>query len=141
MSSPKTRWPTTPTSTPSEHPATPSPSSPATCPGFQNFTGPTQADLLRLNVAVPPSAGPPNRLGLVGGDPAGFPNGRRLEDDVTTIELRAVAGLTYPLVSPGYVPDGAAAAIEDGTFNNPGRVLLSEFPYMGTPYSGYSVGT
>ena len=110
-------------------------------PGFQNYTGPTQADLLRLNLAVPPAAGAPNRLGLVGGDPAGFPNGRRLEDDVTTIELRAVAGLTYPLVAPGYVPDGAAAAIEDGTFNNPGRVLLSGFPYMGTPYSGYSVGT
>ena len=110
-------------------------------PGFQNYTGPKQADLLRLNVAVPPAAGAPNRLGLVGGDPAGFPNGRRLVDDVTTIELRAVAGLTYPLVAPGYVPDGAAAAIEDGTFNNPGRVLLSEFPYMGTPYSGYSVGT
>jgi hypothetical protein len=110
-------------------------------PGFQNFTGSTQADLLRLNMAVPPAAGPPNRLGLVGGDPAGFPNGRRLEDDVTTIELRAVAGLTYPLVAPSYVPDGAAAAIEDGTFNNPGRVLLSEFPYIGTPYSGYSVGT
>ena len=110
-------------------------------PGFQNFTGPTQADLLRLNLAVPPATGAPNRLGLVGGDPAGFPNGRRLEDDVTTIELRAVAGLTYPLVAPNYVPDGAAAAIEDGTFNNPGRVLLSEFPYMGTPYSGYSVGT
>ena len=90
---------------------------------------------------MPPAAGAPNRLGLVGGDPAGFPNGRRLVDDVTTIELRAVAGLTYPLVAPGYVPDGAAAAIEDGTFNNPGRVLLSEFPYMGTPYSGYSVGT
>ena len=110
-------------------------------PGFQNYTGPKQADLLRLNVAVPPAAGAPNRLGLVGGDPAGFPNGRRLEDDVTTIELRAVAGLTYPLVAPAYVPDGAAAAIEDGTFNNPGRVLLSAFPYMGTPYSGYSIGT
>ncbi len=110
-------------------------------PGFQNYTGPTQADLLRLNVAVPPAAGTPNRLGLVGGDPAGFPNGRRLVDDVTTIELRAVAGLTYPLVVPSYTADGAAAAIEDGTFNNPGRVLLNDFPYMGTPYSGYSVGT
>jgi hypothetical protein len=110
-------------------------------PGFQNFTGPVQADLLRLNVAVPPAAGPPNRLGLVGGDAAGFPNGRRLEDDVTTIELRAIAGLTIPLVDPSYTPDGAAAAIEDGTFQNPGRVLLPAFPYAGTPYSGYSVGT
>ncbi|HZQ86596.1 MAG TPA: DUF4331 domain-containing protein, partial [Acidimicrobiales bacterium] len=45
-------------------------------PGFQNFTGTTQADMLRLNVAIPPSASP-NSLGLIGGDPAGFPNGRR----------------------------------------------------------------
>ena len=47
-------------------------------PGFQNFTGPVQADLLRLNVAIPPSASP-NDLGLVAGDAAGFPNGRRVE--------------------------------------------------------------
>ena len=68
-------------------------------PGFQNFTGATQADMLRLNVAVPPSNNP-NDLGLVAGDAAGFPNGRRLNDDVVTIELRAVAGLTIPLVDP-----------------------------------------
>lgn len=108
-------------------------------PGFQNFTGPTQADMLRLNVAVPPASAP-NRLGLIGGDPAGFPNGRRLEDDVTTIELRAVAGVTYPLVA-SYTPDGAASLIEDGTWANPGRVFLSDFPYIGTPHSGYAVGT
>lgn len=109
-------------------------------PGFQNFTGATQADMLRLNVAIPP-AGSPNRLGLLGGDLAGFPNGRRLTDDVVAIELRAVAGVTYPLVSPGYVPDGAAALVEDGTFNHPGRTLLNTFPYVGTPYSGYSQPT
>src|SRR6476646_10437749 len=45
-------------------------------PGFQNFTGTRQADLLRLNLAIPPSANP-NPLGLVAGDPAGFPNGDR----------------------------------------------------------------
>lgn len=109
-------------------------------PGFQNFTGTTQADLLRLNMAIKPATSP-NRLGLIGGDPAGFPNGRRLEDDVTTIELRAVAGVTYPLIDPTFVPDGAASLIEDGTFGRPGRILLDEFPYAGTPYSGYSIGT
>ncbi len=109
--------------------------------GFQNFTGTTQADMLRLNVAVPIATGTPNRLGILGGDLAGFPNGRRLEDDVTTIELRAVAGATYPLVDPDFEADGAAGLIEDGTFGNPGRVFLSDFPYIGTPYSGYSVGT
>jgi hypothetical protein len=107
-------------------------------PGFQNFTGTTQADMLRLNVAIPPTA-TPNRLGILGGDLAGFPNGRRLTDDVVTIELRAVAGATYPLVQPAYTPDGAASAIEDGTFNHPGRVFLNDFPYAGTPYSGYEV--
>jgi hypothetical protein len=106
--------------------------------GFQNFTGTTQADELRLNVAIPP-AGAPNRLGLLGGDLAGFPNGRRLEDDVVTIELRAVAGVTIPLVDPGFTPDGAAGLIEDGTNANPGRTLLGSFPFVGTPYSGYEV--
>ena len=68
--------------------------------GFQNYTGPVQADMLRLNTAIPPSD-KPNDLGLLGGDPAGYPNGRRVADDVTTIELRAIAGLTIPLVDPG----------------------------------------
>ncbi|GAB3878604.1 DUF4331 domain-containing protein [Terrabacter terrigena] len=70
-------------------------------PGFQNFTGPRQADLLRLNLAVPPSSSP-NPIGLVAGDPAGFPNGRRLADNVVAIELRAVAGATIPLVDPAF---------------------------------------
>jgi hypothetical protein len=114
-------------------------------PGFQNFTGTTQADMLRLNLAIPPARNP-NRLGLLGGDLAGFPNGRRVTDDVVTIELRAVAGATYPLVDPTFTPDAAVVgdangngAIEDGTFNNPGRQFLDRFPYLGTPYSGYDV--
>ena len=78
-------------------------------PGFQNFTGTRQADLLRLNLAIPPSANP-NPLGLVAGDPAGFPNGRRLLDDVVTVELRAVAGLTIPLVDPSFSPGRGGVA-------------------------------
>ena len=65
-------------------------------PGFQNFTGHDQADMLRLNMAIPPTTTKPSNLGLIGGDAAGFPNGRRVFDDVTTIELRAIAGATYP---------------------------------------------
>ena len=107
-------------------------------PGFQNFTGTTQADELRLNVAIPPAA-TPNRLGLLGGDLAGFPNGRRLTDDIVTVELRAVAGATYPLVDPTFTPDGAVSVIEDGTFNNPGRTFRDVFPYIGLPYAGYDV--
>ena len=66
--------------------------------------------------AIPPSSSP-NNLGLVAGDAAGFPNGRRVDDDVVTIELRAVAGLTIPLVDPLFTPDGAVTAIQDGTSN------------------------
>ena len=74
-------------------------------PGFQNFTGPTQADMLRLNMAIPPSD-PPDPLGLIGGDAAGFPNGRRVCDDVVAIELRAVAGIVYSLIDSSFVPHG-----------------------------------
>ena len=70
-------------------------------PGL-NFTGPTQADLLRLNTALKPgvngacpggtaSAAAPDRLAVLNADLCGFPNGRRLADDVVDIELRAVA--------------------------------------------------
>jgi Domain of unknown function (DUF4331) len=103
-------------------------------PGFQNYTGPIKADLLRLNVAIKPSSAP-NPLGIIGGDLAGFPNGRRVIDDVVTVELRAVAGATYPLVDPTYVPDGAAALVADGTAPPPG--FLDHFPYLGVPISGY----
>ena len=105
--------------------------------GFQNFTGPTQADELRLNVAIPPTH-EPSRLGILDGDLAGFPNGRRPGDDVVTIELRAVAGATYPLIDPTFTPDDAVSAIEDGTFP-PVRHFLDTFPYLGLPYSGYDV--
>ena len=51
------------------------------------------ADLLRLNIGVPPTPfASASRLGLLGGDPAGFPNGRRPFDDVTDIVLRVVVG-------------------------------------------------
>jgi hypothetical protein len=104
-------------------------------PGFQNFTGTTEADMLRLNVAIPPSP-TPNALGVLGGDLAGFPNGRRVEDDVTTIELRAVAGLTIPLVDPSFTPDGAASGVTDGTTDTNGGTTMS-FPYLGDPGGGY----
>jgi hypothetical protein len=108
-------------------------------PGFQNFTGTTQADLLRLNVAIPPS-NKPSPFGLLGGDLAGFPNGRRVADDVVAIELRAVAGATYPLVNPAFTPDGAAAIVDDGvTPDDVGSPFLNMFPYLGTPFSGFDV--
>lgn len=106
-------------------------------PGFQNFMGQTQADMLRLNVAVQPSP-QPNPIGLIGGDAAGFPNGRRLVDDVVAIELRAIAGVTLPLVNSSYKPDDAAGLLKDGTMPSPTSPFLPNFPYVGTPYEGYS---
>jgi hypothetical protein len=106
-------------------------------PGFQNNTGPHPADMLRLNVAISPTAaGHTNPLGLIGGDAAGFPNGRRVFDDVVTVELRAIAGATIPLVDHSFTPDGAATAITDGT-SNTNAPYLERFPYLGTPAGGY----
>src|SRR5579883_2191683 len=80
-------------------------------PGFPgNFTGKPPADLLRLNMAIAPSSSP-SILGILGGDVAGFPNGRRVSDDVVTIEVRAVAGATIPLVDPSFTPDTALPAL------------------------------
>jgi hypothetical protein len=106
-------------------------------PGFPgNFTGKKPADLLRLNMAIPPSSNP-NVLGVVAGDIAGFPNGRRVSDDVTTVEIRAIAGITLPLVNPGFTPDGAAALVTD--IQNPDLtgLYISNFPYLGVPLDGY----
>ncbi len=107
-------------------------------PGFQNFTGKTPADLVRLNMAIPPAA-KPNILGVIGGDLAGFPNGRRVFDDIVTVELRAVAGVTIPLVDPSFTPDAAAGAISD--FSPPqipaGVRYLQHFPFLGLPFGGY----
>jgi Domain of unknown function (DUF4331) len=106
-------------------------------PGFQNFTGTTPADMLRLNTAIPPSSSP-NILGLIGGDAAGFPNGRRVFDDVVTVELRAIAGVTFPLVDSSFKPDAAAGLVTDGlTPSSVPAPYLAQFPYLGVPYSGF----
>ena len=111
-------------------------------PGFQNFTGTTQADYLRINMAIPPNTNNPNRLGLIAGDTAGFPNGRRVGDDVIDIEIRAIAGVTLPLVDPSFTPDGAASLVGDGVDSNPIQPpnttpFLSAFPYLPHPAPGY----
>jgi Domain of unknown function (DUF4331) len=106
--------------------------------GFTNFTGPVQADLLRLNTSIPPTA-KPNIFGLLGGDAAGFPNGRRVFDDVVSIELRAIAGVTVPLVDKSFKPDAAAGELTDGlTPADVGGPYLDVFPYLGVPYDGYN---
>ena len=105
-----------------------------------NITGPNYTtflsdgrphEMLRLNVAIPPSASP-SRLGLLGGDVAGFPNGRRVFDDVVDIALRAVAGGTPFTPATNVAPNNT---LGDGVANND-VPFLTRFPYLGTPQSG-----
>jgi len=114
-------------------------------PGFQNSMGSTQAEMLRLNMAIPPTTSSPSNLGLIGNDAAGWPNGRRVFDDVVTIALRAVAGATLPLVDKSFTPDGAAMAVTDGLTSGASDVTaldaetyLPSFPYLGVPRGGYA---
>lgn len=109
--------------------------------GFTNFTGPVVADMLRLNTSVPPTPADSTSfspLGLLGGDVGGYPNGRRIVDDVVCIELRAIAGATYPLIDPSYVVDPVVSAVTDGVHEaNVTNKPIPVFPYMGVPYDGY----
>ncbi|MQY13208.1 hypothetical protein SRB5_33510 [Streptomyces sp. RB5] len=82
------------------------------------------AEMLRLNTAVPPTASP-KRLGVLDGDKAGFPNGRRLADDVIDIELQVVEGELVG--SPNDLGDAVDA-------ND--RAFGTSFPYVALPTSG-----
>ena len=105
-------------------------------PGFQNASkSGVFADLMRLNVAIPP-AKEPNKFGILGGDLAGYPNGRRVTDDAASISLRAVAGAALALVEPSFKPDAAANALEQGLEPLPIRAQAT-FPYVETPHSGF----
>jgi hypothetical protein len=89
------------------------------------------ADLLRLNTGVPPTpVGKQKRLGLLAGDPAGYPNGRRLGDDVTDISARAVAGVLNPQFNKA--PNNR---IGDGVNTNDAP-YQSTFPYLGLAWDG-----
>ncbi len=94
----------------------------------------TAHEYLRLNVGIPPTAiASQNRLGLLGGDVAGFPNGRRVFDDVTDIELRALAGGTPFTPATNVAPNNT---LGDGVSFNPEGPLLTRFPYLLTPNQG-----
>jgi hypothetical protein len=110
-------------------------------PGL-NFTGPGKADFLRLNTAIGPTAqaGAGNRLGVLAGDLAGFPNGRRLEDDVTDIELRAIAQGYGPVLHNllGLPDKSPNDLVGDGVDAND-KPFQAHFPYAATPHQGYDV--
>ena len=91
--------------------------SPASRPASSRASRTTPARCRRTCSGSTPRSRPsknPNALGVIGGDLAGFPNGRRVFDDVVTIELRAIAGVTVPLVDPAYKPDAAAGLSPTG---------------------------
>jgi hypothetical protein len=90
------------------------------------------SEMLRLNLSTPLTA-QPNRLGVLGGDLQGFPNGRRLTDDVVDIALQAVEGaaLTGTLVPALAAGDKVDA--NDNAFSN-------QFPYVALP-NGVGVNT
>jgi hypothetical protein len=106
-----------------------------TGPNYTTFLSDgTAHEYLRLNVAIPitPIASQ-NRLGLLGGDVAGFPNGRRVFDDVTDIALRAVAGGTPFTPATNISPNNT---LGDGVSSNPEGPLLTRFPYLLPPNQG-----
>jgi hypothetical protein len=102
----------------------------------------TPAEELRLNTstAVTPVASQ-NDLGVLGNDPAGFPNGRRPIDDVVDIELRVAMGvLLSPYNGSATDPDPASDASRqlhytDGAEPNPAN-YLPVFPYLNTALAG-----
>ncbi len=90
------------------------------------------ADLLRLNTGVAPTPlAKRSRLGLIAGDGAGFPNGRRVSDDVLDIAARVVGG---GVLSPGFnvAPNNL---LGDGV-NAPDVPTQESFPYVHYAYSG-----
>ncbi|MFN8593286.1 MAG: DUF4331 domain-containing protein [Thermomicrobiales bacterium] len=100
-------------------------------PGLNQPANVTPSEMLRLNVAIPPSA-TVNPLGVIGGDNAGFPNGRRLEDEVVDVELRVAAGF---LLGEEF-QNGVNGQLGDGVDTND-VPFLSAFPYVATPHQGF----
>lgn len=97
-------------------------------PGLNQPPNVTPGEMIRLNMAIPP-AQTPRRLGVIGGDLAGFPNGRRLIDDTVDIALRVVAGVLvdgFNVAPNNQLGDGVDA--NDVAFTG-------TFPYLGLPQS------
>jgi hypothetical protein len=97
-------------------------------PGLNQPAGVRPSEMLRLNMSTAAAAAP-NRLGVIGGDNAGFPNGRRLADDTIDIALRVVEGALLP---------GHPAAVDtlgDGVDTND-AAFGTTFPYVALPHAG-----
>ncbi len=123
-------------------------------PGL-NFTSSTQADLLRLNTDIKPHANgacyhpatglpastPPSRFGALAGDLCGYPNGRRLADDVIDIDLRVFAqgyGAFLASLPLGLLNLSPNNILGDGVDTND-VPFSGTFPYVASPHQGYEV--
>ena len=113
--------------------------------GLNLLTDGAPHEMLRLNVAIPPTpAAQQDSLGVIGGDNAGFPNGRRPGDDVVDIELRVAMGLlchAFPGVfgcDPADAPSGNLP-FTDGAFVD-ASFFDEAFPYLTTPIGGSPSG-
>jgi hypothetical protein len=93
-------------------------------PGLNQPAGVKASEMLRLNTDILPTAAPA-RLGVLAGDIQGFPNGRRLTDDVIDITLQAAAG----------VLGGVKTSLGDGVDRND-VAFRTTFPYLAFPHSG-----
>jgi hypothetical protein len=107
-------------------------------PGLNQPKKVKAAEMLRLNTSILPAAkGQQSRLGVLAGDNAGFPNGRRPGDDVVDIELRVAMGVLCTInlaCKPADAPSGAVhftdgAYVDDSFFD-------AAFPYINTPIAG-----
>ena len=117
-----------------------------------NFTGNARADLLRVNTSLVPTAlgacyhpalnlppnTPPSRLSVIDGDLCGYPNGRRLFDDIVDVDLRAFAEGYGPILAgvlglPNKSPNNQ---LGDGVDANE-KTFLATFPYVASPAAGY----
>ena len=115
-------------------------------PGLNQPANVSPAEILRLNTSTPvtPEANQ-NRLGVIGGDNAGFPNGRRPGDDVVDVALRVVEGIltvpnpgAFPALTDGAYIDARVAYNPEGTVStDPSlRLFRPAFPYLRLPLSG-----
>jgi len=96
-------------------------------PGLNQPKNVRPSEQLRLNMSIAPAATPKN-LGVIAGDTAGFPNGRRLADDVIDASLQVVEGILL----------GQKTGLGDGV-NASDKPLLASFPYVALPHSGSTV--
>jgi len=105
-------------------------------PGLTSRPGEVFSDELRINLAVPPTQIAPvdkaNRMGVLGGDLGGFPNGRRPWDDIVDIDIQVVVGVLIPAFN--IAPNNQLGDGVDG----PDKPFLAAFPYLRSPSSSYT---